>query len=106
MYKIFNDSKYLDREKFGLSLPDDWLNIIQDYPHMFSIIKDALMDRVYPILSHKVDGECKLENSKLNNLALPWNEKYWNVFITSVSSTLDIWGRLIGPEFSVSYTIL
>lgn len=37
-----------------------------------------------------------------NNLILPWNEKHWNVFITNPTSTVEVWGRIIGPEYSVS----
>lgn len=35
-------------------------------------------------------------------LKLPWNEKYWNFFITNVNGYNDISARLIGHEFSVS----
>lgn len=71
---------------------------------MFSIAKDALMDRVYPnIPNQKSDnGTTEQKFNELDELILPFNEKHWNVFITSVSSTVDIWGRLIGAEYSVS----
>lgn len=35
-------------------------------------------------------------------LQLPWNSKYWNLFIVNPKSTVELWGRLIGPEYSVS----
>lgn len=80
------------------------MSIIEDNPRMFSIAKDALMDRVYPNLTHKKTNSGSVERkvNELEDLILPWNEKHWNIFVTSVSSTVDIWGRLIGPDYSVS----
>lgn len=47
-------------------------------------------------------GDVEFSNSQaLEKLALPWTEKYWNLFITNPKSTIEIWGRLIGPEYSV-----
>lgn len=91
------------REKYEAILPDGWMNVIEENPHLFSIAKDSLMDRVYPNLQgQKCDnGTSEQKAKELDELMLPWNEKHWNVFVTSVSSTVDIWGRLIGPEYSV-----
>lgn len=79
------------------------MNVIEENPHLFSIAKDTLMDRVYPNLQgQKCDnGTSEQKPKELDELVLPWNEKHWNIFVTSVSSTVDIWGRLIGPEYSV-----
>lgn len=38
----------------------------------------------------------------MDKLELPWSDKYWNLFITNPKSTIEIWGRLIGPDYSVS----
>lgn len=81
------------------------MGVIEDNPRMFTIAKDALMDRVYPNLSHQSCDSGSVEGRKANeleDLILPWNEKHWNIFVTSVSSTVDIWGRLIGADYSVS----
>lgn len=80
------------------------MGIIEDNPRMFSIAKDALMDRVYPNLSHQKSSSTSIEPkvNEMENLVLPWHEKHWNIFVTSVSSTVDIWGRLIGADYSVS----
>lgn len=94
---------FICREKYDMTLPDNWMNIVEDSPHLFSIAKDALMDRVYPNLQSQKSGN-NVPGQKINDLdelALPWNEKHWNIFVTSVSSTVDIWGRLIGPDYSV-----
>lgn len=39
------------------------------------------------------------DNTKLK---LPWNEKFWNLYISSATKTDEISARLIGKEFSVS----
>lgn len=38
-------------------------------------------------------------------LTLPWQEKYWNLYITHPRSTVEVWARIIGPEFSVSIDV-
>lgn len=80
------------------------MGIIEDNPRMFSIAKDALMDRVYPNLSYQKRSSSSIEPkvNEMEDLVLPWHEKHWNIFVTSVSSTVDIWGRLIGADYSVS----
>lgn len=82
------------------------MSIIEDSPHLFSIAKDALMDRVYPNLQKSDHGPSEAKGTDLGDLKLPWDEKHWNIFVTSVSSTVDIWGRLIGPDYSVRDYIL
>lgn len=39
----------------------------------------------------------------MDKLVHPWKEEYWFLFIKQVTSTAEIWGSLIGPEYSVSY---
>lgn len=100
---------YIFRQKYDMSVPANWMSIIEDSPHLFSIAKDALMDRVYPNLpnSQKSDnGPLETKVNELAELTLPWNDNYWNIFVTSVSSTVDIWGRIIGPDHSVKICIV
>lgn len=40
----------------------------------------------------------------LDKLQLPWSEKRWNLYVSNSKSTVEIWGRLIGPDYSVSST--
>lgn len=85
------------------------MSIIEDNSHLFSIAKDTLMDRVYPNLPNlqkSENGQSEVKINELGELMLPWNEKHWNIFVTSVSSTVDIWGRLIGSDYSVGFVIL
>lgn len=70
---------------------------------MFSIVNDSVTVRVYPnILYDDSDDSVQQKSYKPDELQLPWNEKHWNVYLTSVSSTVEVWGRLIGPEYSVT----
>lgn len=86
-----------------MTVPDHWMSIIEESPHLFSIAKDTITDRIYPNMqSQKTDNnQIESKGNELDELTLPWTEKHWNIFITSVSSTVDIWGRLIGPDYSV-----
>lgn len=77
-------------------LPGHWESIIRVNPQMFSIVEDSVTERVYP---NMLDGG---DDCRPDELQLPWSERHWNVYITSVSSTVEVWGRLIGPDYSVT----
>lgn len=84
-------------------MPENWATVIDDYPKMFTVVTD-LTERVYRNNLMQAIGngnETDQTTVQPDELMLPWGEKYWNVFVTSVTSTVDIWGRLIGPDFSV-----
>ncbi|KAG4078963.1 hypothetical protein HA402_010915 [Bradysia odoriphaga] len=36
----------------------------------------------------------------MDKLDLPWHDEYWSLIITCTVSTAEIWGRLIGKEYS------
>lgn len=38
----------------------------------------------------------------MDNLVLPWADRSWNVNVTNAVSTVEVWARMIGPEYSVS----
>jgi len=40
-----------------------------------------------------------------NKIQLPWNEKYWNLYITNPVSTDEVWVRIVGDDYSVSVLI-
>lgn len=40
-------------------------------------------------------------DSELPPLQFP-EDDFWNVFVTVANSTLEIWLRIIGPQYSVS----
>lgn len=55
--------------------------------------------RKSPSLSVEVEST---NSQDMQKLVLPWSEKYWNLFITNPKSSVEIWARLIGAEYSVS----
>lgn len=55
-----------------------------------------MLERSLPASSPEVSN-CGL----MDKLVLPWQDKSWNVTITNAKSTIEIWARLIGPEYSV-----
>lgn len=95
--------------------------MINKYPEMFSAVKSVNIDApriIYPNMidynSTKSQSECDPTNDPQvadrigavkyvpNDLLLPWNEPHWNVYVTSPISTVEVWARIIGPEYSVS----
>lgn len=46
-----------------------------------------------------------ITDQKMNKLKLPWKDEFWSLVITSTVSTGEIWGRLIGNDYSVSYLL-
>ncbi|XP_019536103.2 tudor domain-containing protein 7A isoform X2 [Aedes albopictus] len=96
------------RRAHQLLLPDHWeLIIMSQYSHMFS--KDEVQENTIVFAnayeetgssnsSPSITSEAKCMTA--NVLQLPWNEQYWNLYITNPVSTVEIWARLVGPEFS------
>lgn len=90
------------------SLPHDWLTLVERSPQLFSLEcslgdhKIIYANTIEP--SDLVDLTNGSENDfqSMDKLILPWTEKYWNIFVTNPISTVEIWGRLVGPEYSVN----
>lgn len=47
-----------------------------------------------------VGSDMATNYAHMEPLVLPWSEKYWNLFVTNPRSTVDVWARLIGAEYS------
>lgn len=120
--QMLNDSVIFRREKYELTLPENWCDVITQYPQMFTI-DDCIADKIISP-NHLLDAKPESneetnENSylhvstepqpltvtitqmEIDELILPWKEKHWNVFITNPVSTVEVWARIIGPEYSV-----
>lgn len=96
-------------------LPENWCEVIIDYPQLFSS-DDGIGDKIiYKIMDSEPETVAASDISSATSitrtiklcdepeeLTLPWNEKHWNVFITNPVSTVEVWARIIGPEYSVS----
>lgn len=96
----------LYREMFQLRLPDHWFDIVLLSPQLFSICKaiqgneiiSAILKSTETVIT-EVNGPNYIDMEKLQ---LPWSRKYWDIIVTNPKSTVEIWGRLIGPDHSVS----
>ncbi|XP_058834964.1 tudor domain-containing protein 7A isoform X2 [Topomyia yanbarensis] len=88
-------------------LPDHWETIILSHAHMFS--KEEAQGNTIMFANIREDngsnGSVVSNTSEAkfmltNVLVLPWEEKYWNLFITNPASTVEIWARLVGQQYS------
>lgn len=89
-----------------MTLPHHWKSIIVENPQMFSVVGDSVAEIVYPnIIDDNNPTDVVQKKYCSHELLLPWHENHWNVYITSVSSTVDVWGRLIGADYSVYHKL-
>lgn len=97
-----------------LTLPENWCGVITDFPQLFSSDEGIGDKIVYKITDSEPDDsnvsmpaitrtiQQPNEPEKPDELILPWHDQHWNVFITNPVSTVEVWARLIGTEYSVS----
>lgn len=91
------------RKAHQVLLPDHWEFIIMSHTNMFSkedtiVFANVCEENGSSNSSPSITSEAK--SMAANVLKLPWTEQYWNIYITNPVSTVEIWGRLVGPEFS------
>lgn len=88
------------RQKFGSSLPKDWLRLVKSQPDMFSVTDQMTnLSIIYKNALSKPD-EVKLAPQKL-----PWDCKSWKVNVSWAESTDNIWVQLEDSNQSVSMRI-
>lgn len=85
---------------------------VENVPHTNEIVSNgvpAIQPHIAGLNGNQIEAsEPQIEESNykyMDKLMLPWSEKYWNLYITNPKSTVEIWGRLIGPDYSVSVLI-
>ncbi|XP_065092064.1 tudor domain-containing protein 7 [Ochlerotatus camptorhynchus] len=91
------------RKAHQVLLPDHWEFIIMSHTHMFSkeetiVFANVCEENGSNNSSPSITSEAK--SMAANVLQLPWSEQYWNLYITNPVSTVEIWARLVGPQFS------
>lgn len=94
---------YIDTYK--LSLPENWHQMVKQFEgSQFNFETNAFNE---PIMFAIGDGDMEVSrpvqlvsSQQVAELVYPWEEKLWNVFVTSAYSTNDICGRLIGKNYS------
>lgn len=95
---------YIDTYK--VSLPENWHQMVKQHDgSLFTFETNAFNE---PILFATGDVDFNLNRlsvevkpeQEIAELAFPWGDKLWNVYVTSAYSTNDIFGRLIGDKYS------
>ncbi|KAJ0182545.1 hypothetical protein K1T71_001914 [Dendrolimus kikuchii] len=103
-----NTVPHLYREKYGENLPSNWQELVESCPR---IKKDRVVNALLVLLPNKEEKSSSYPegnliddtiDSELPALQFP-DEDFWNVFVTVANSTLEIWLRIIGPEYSDAF---
>ncbi|XP_045772816.1 tudor domain-containing protein 7 [Maniola jurtina] len=92
---------HLYREKHGENLPNNWLQLLENCPH---IIKDRVVNGLLVLLPNNEEIKSPLPmndaiDSDLPPLKFP-QDNSWNVCVTLANSTLEVWLIIIGPQYS------
>ncbi|XP_045448202.1 tudor domain-containing protein 7 [Melitaea cinxia] len=101
---------HLYREKYKENLPSNWLELVENCP---LILKDRLVNGLVLLPNNEevktplIESLLLEETSDTNlpPLQFPEND-FWNVFITVANSTLEVWLRIIGVEYSDAFEVL
>ncbi|XP_049692223.2 tudor domain-containing protein 7 isoform X1 [Helicoverpa armigera] len=107
-----NTVPHLYREKYHENLPSNWLELVENCP---KIIKDRVVNGLLVLLpNNEQEVSTPLEtttvlddsmDSDLPPLQFP-DDNFWNVFVTVANSTLEIWLRIIGTQYSDAFETL
>ncbi|XP_013134609.1 PREDICTED: tudor domain-containing protein 7A [Papilio polytes] len=99
---------HMYREKYNENLPNNWQELVENCPR---ILKDRVVNGLLVLLpNNKEAGAARPPqacapapeetiDSDLPPLQFP-DQDFWNVFITVANSTLEVWLRIIGIEYS------
>lgn len=96
---------YMDAYK--LSLPENWNQLVKQFDgQLFQFETLAFKDEIIFAI-----GDGTIERpltppvdpaQHIPELEFPWNDKFWNVYVTSAFNPNDICARLIGKDYSDS----
>uniref|UniRef100_A0A182M524 Tudor domain-containing protein 7 n=1 Tax=Anopheles culicifacies TaxID=139723 RepID=A0A182M524_9DIPT len=87
-------------------LPDHWFAILDQYSNQLFVLEDSptgdtiVFAREQPSGSDVASNTSEAREMAMNQLTLPWEEEYWNVYVTNPVSTVEVWARLVGKEYS------
>ncbi|XP_013176763.1 PREDICTED: tudor domain-containing protein 7 [Papilio xuthus] len=96
---------HMYRDKYNENLPNNWQELVENCPR---ILKDRVVNGLLVLLPNNKEPTTPLYDtivpdetidSDLPPLQFP-EQDFWNVFITVANSTLEVWLRIIGPEYS------
>lgn len=94
---------YID--SYNLSLPENWLQMVKQHEGILFNFETNAFNELVMFATGELDSSSApsldaLPAQQIAELVYPWQQKLWNVFVTSVFSTNDVCGRLIGKEYS------
>ncbi|XP_061512893.1 uncharacterized protein LOC1270837 [Anopheles gambiae] len=87
-------------------LPDHWFAIIDQYANQLFVLEDGpngdwiVYAREQPSGSDVESNTSEACQMAVNQLTLPWDDQYWNLYVTNPVSTVEVWARLVGKEYS------
>uniref|UniRef100_T1PG85 Tudor domain protein n=1 Tax=Musca domestica TaxID=7370 RepID=T1PG85_MUSDO len=95
---------------FQQTIPEDWFGLIQT-SSLFTI--DTALTKAIIFANKDADkditplgAEDKTKVIQIDPICLPWSDEYWSIFITHCNSTVEVWGRLFGADYSGRYSAL
>lgn len=95
------------QKTYGMTVPDHWTGIIGSYSKYFTVERGV--HNGFLVFANEDPGSTS-ENGAAGpslttvavaeKLGLPWDEKYWNVYVSNPASTTTVWARIIGDNYS------
>ncbi|XP_036333686.1 uncharacterized protein LOC118744646 isoform X2 [Rhagoletis pomonella] len=88
-------------EAYQQALPEHWWTLVQTSPRFTT--ESATNNAVIVFANEEADKDkagATGEIIQMDGIALPWKQKYWQLYITYCASTVDVWARLFGKEYS------
>ncbi|XP_067627465.1 uncharacterized protein tapas [Eurosta solidaginis] len=88
-------------EAYQQSLPEHWWTLVQTSPKFTT--ESATNNAVIVFANEEADKDKDGASGgviQMDGIALPWKQKYWQLYITYCASTIDVWARLFGKEYS------
>lgn len=94
---------YIDSYK--MTLPENWHQMVKEHEGILFNFETNAFNELIIFAIGDVDTSVNestetASSQKIAELAFPWDEKLWNIFVTSAFSTNDICARLIGKRYS------
>lgn len=99
---FFSKIGNLYMETYKLSLPENWNQIVKQYDgQMFNFETIAFKDEIiFAIGDGTIERPLTPIDRDIPELEFPWNEKFWNIYVTGAFNPNDICARLIGADYS------
>lgn len=98
-------------DTYMLSLPENWHQIVKSHEGILFNFETNAFNEPIIFAAGDLDTNAAPSNiatgaQEIQQLEFPWNEKLWNVFVTSAFNTNDICGRLIGEKYSDALDVM